>query len=105
MSYSLIKHSLHYFDIPVISEQPDGDFFLLADDYRNEIYIATSNFSIISAIPLPEKVRPLGLAYDWIRRHVYFSDFSRGILYRCNMDGSQLTPLWYFGRGKIITVF
>ena len=79
------------------------EFFLVADDYRNQMYHIAPDLqeSSISAIPTPQHHRPIALAYDPVEQRVYWSTlklrtiFSTSLLYGnlrvvMAMDNSEL---------------
>ena len=78
---------VHYFTLtePLLKD----NFFLLADDYRFQLYQADVTLTSIKAIKTPPTDRPIALDYDFREDRVYWSDFRENILKRAFLNGSD----------------
>ena len=75
------------------------NFFLLADDYRNQIYAIDVSVDRVSAVKMAPLDRPLGVDYDFIEDRVYWSDFESSVIRRVFMNGSNLETVYNLPRG------
>lgn len=66
------------------------NFFLVADDYRYQIYQTDGNFRDISAVRFPPQDRPIGLDYDFEDDRIYWTDFETSLIKRSFLNGSSL---------------
>jgi len=66
------------------------NFFLVADDYRNEVYQLDVDVRSVSAIKLSPFDRPIGVEYDFIDDRVYWTDFESSVVKRAFLNGSDL---------------
>lgn len=66
------------------------NFFLVADDYRHQIYQADASFHDVSAIQFPPYDRPISLDYDYADDRIYWTDFETSIIKRSFLNGSNL---------------
>jgi len=74
--------------------QPLNDtFFLIADDYRREIYQADENLKNIRALKFPQDDRPIGLTYDFPNGRVYWADFNSHYIKSMFLNGSDVKIL------------
>jgi hypothetical protein len=88
----------HYsiFTVPI----PDPDaFFLLADDYRNQIFIADVNFRQVSGVKISPLDRPIGVEYDFVDDRIYWTDFESSVIKRIYRNGSSLETIRNLGQG------
>ena len=76
------------------------NFFLIADDYRREIYQADENLENIRALKFPQDDRPIGLTYDFTSARVFWADFHSHIVKSMFLNGSDIRTLIEEEKGK-----
>ena len=69
-------------------------FFLIADDYRRQIYQADENLENIRALKFPRYDRPIGLTYDFVSDRVFWADFSAHVVKTMFLNGSDVKTLF-----------
>jgi len=65
-------------------------FFLVADDYRNEVYQMDVDLRSVSAVKLSPFDRPIGVEYDFVDDRIYWTDFESSVVKRAFLNGSNL---------------
>lgn len=66
------------------------NFFLVADDYRNEVYQLGVDVQSVTAIKLSPFDRPIGVEYDFVDDRIYWTDFESSVVKRAFLNGSNL---------------
>ncbi|ELT98196.1 hypothetical protein CAPTEDRAFT_227414 [Capitella teleta] len=65
------------------------NFFLMADDYRYQIYQADHQMQSIRAVKTPRTDRPIALTYDFLENRIYWTDFRENVVKRSFLNGSD----------------
>ena len=63
------------------------DVIFVADAYHGEVYSSPLSRDILVPLPFSNIETPLGVAFDPFQEHVYWTDYTRGIVYRSTIDG------------------
>ena len=85
----------------ITADLVDDEFFLVADDYRHQIYQVHSDFTKVSAIGFPPQDRPIGIEYDFTEMKVYWTDFESNVIKRSYLNGSDLQVIHVKTPGNI----
>ena len=61
----------------------------VADIYHNEVYSSPLSKDILVPLPFSNVETPMGVAFDPFEERVYWTDYTRGIVYRSTIDGKN----------------
>ncbi|CAD5122686.1 DgyrCDS11096 [Dimorphilus gyrociliatus] len=78
----------------VISET---NFFLIADDYKHQIYKVDYEMKKFSTFLMPKDSRPIGVDFDMIHKKIYWSEFGDGkkeLIYRSDLKGENVETVF-----------
>ena len=89
LSLELIRPDAECYDVDWTANLRRDNFFLVADDYRNEVYQLDSDLQSVSAIKTSPFDRPIGVDYDFVDDRVYWTDFESSVIKRAFLNGSS----------------
>ena len=78
-----------YVSVNILKDQ----FFLVADDYKHQIYQTDRDFEQVYGMETPRFDRPIAIDYDFRTDFLYWSDLQTGVVKRQHLNGSGDTEI------------